>query len=95
MKFRRYYLKGVSYDRVMSEEQFNEIVRNEGIDVAMMQDNAHYDIKFDSDEEMIDYYNDSCLRLINNMRWYLDNLDKVPTFEVEKRKVYKANCGSI
>lgn len=95
MKFRRYYLRGVSYDRVMSDKQFEEIKDRDGIDVAMMQDNAHYDIKFDNDNEMIEYFNDSCLRIMNDTRWYLDNLDKVPTFQVEKRKVYKVNQRSI
>lgn len=95
MKFRRYYLKGASYDRVMSEEQFQALISSHGLEYAMEEDTAHYDIKFDSDEEMIEYFNESCLRVMNDTKWYLNNLDKVPTFDIRNSKVFKGRDRSI
>lgn len=95
MKFRRYYLKGVKYERTLSPEYFDELVSLYGVEYAIEQDTAEYELFFEDREEYDDYLQDSYLKVMNNIRWYLDNLDKVPVFETklcsQNQKLYKVN----
>lgn len=88
MHFRRYYPRGTKYKYVLSDQQFEDLVKKNGLDYAMVRDNAYYEIQFDSIEEQKQMLIDCCDDIIQNTRFYLDNLDKIPEFKVNYRQVF-------
>ncbi len=88
MKYRRYYPKGSHHKYVQSDEQFEETIKQIGFDEAVERDNAQMEIIPESDEEMKQMFFDSCDRVQRNPSFYLDNLDKIPTFTAQISKIY-------
>ena len=85
MYIRRYYPKGNTYNKTLSNEYFNQLVEENGLDFALYQDNANYEIIFESKKERKEYIKHSYEKVMANPRWYLDNLDKLPTFSIHNR----------
>ena len=56
-------------------------------DGAMNVDTADYEIII-SDDEANSWYFDCLQRVIDNPRWYLDNLETLPTFRVDIMKIF-------
>ena len=88
MRIRRYYKKGVSYNYTISEDFLKKINVELGVGRASKIDNASYELILDSEEEERAWFNDSCNRVIANTRWYLDNLDYLPTFRVNLTRLF-------
>lgn len=88
MKYRRYYSRGSNHKYVNSEEQFEKMVGVYGFEAAVELDNANIEIVPETNEEHIKLFNDSCERVMNNTRFYLDNLDKVATFVINIKKIH-------
>jgi len=84
----RYYPKGSKHKFVLSEEQFDEMVKTMGLEEAMERDNACIRLIPETDEEALRMFNESCERVIANPRFYLDNLDIIPTFSMRYRILY-------
>jgi len=85
MYIRRYYPKGNKYNKTLSNDYFNNLVETRGLDFALYQDNANYEIIFESKKERKEYIKSSYERVMANPRWYLDNLEKLPTFSIYNR----------
>ena len=64
------------------------MIEEKGEEVAIRMDNASYDIVLESDEEERSWFFDSCNRVLNDTRWYLDNIDKIPTFRINYSKIF-------
>lgn len=90
MYIRRYYKKGKEIrGKTISDEFFKKLVDSKGIETALFMDNANYDIIFESEEERTQYLNDSYNRVIENIGWYLQNLEEVPTFSASQFIYYE------
>lgn len=94
MKFRRYYDPKKEYDRYIFPElnQFDEYLtamtaKGYSQEDAVNIDNAEYEILLD-EEEQANWFFDSIDRVLQNPRWYLDNLDYIPTFVVDIKKIF-------
>lgn len=87
MMLRRYYKKGVKYKYTISDSYLEKLIVDRGIDEATRIDNASYDIILDSGEEKV-WFDDCCNRIMQNPRFYLDNLDKLATFKVNYTKMF-------
>ena len=81
-------MKGVEYKYTWSDEYFQRMIREKGEKEALRIDNANYEIILESDEEERSWFFDSCNRVLENTRWYLDNLDRIPTFRVNIKKLF-------
>jgi len=88
MKIRRYYKRGQKYPYTISETFLKELTDTKGSERADYIDNASYEIILENIEEEKDWFNDCCIRIINNPRYYLDNLDKLPTFRVAYSRIF-------
>jgi hypothetical protein len=88
MRIRRYYKKGCKYKYTISDEYLNVIALEKGLDQAGKIDNANYELILDNDEEMRDWFFDCLNRVIENPRFYLDNLDYLPTFRVRIQEIF-------
>lgn len=94
MNVRRYYDRRKKYDRVILPEvndvtQYLAIMESKGYEkeAALAIDNAEYEVLLTLDEE--DTWMEDCLnRVIENPRWYLDNLEHLTTFRVHKLHLY-------
>jgi len=89
MMYRRYYPKGSKPRYVLSDEQFEKLVQVHGFELALEKDTACVEVITESSEEAIQLMNEGCDRIINNTRWYLDNLDKIPTFKMRYTDFYE------
>lgn len=89
MQYRRYYPKGSKHNYVISNEQYADMIKKHGEDYAMSHDNASFEIFPETDEEAKELYFQSCQRVIDNPSFYLENLDKIPTFRVRLRKMHQ------
>ena len=89
MNYRRYYPKGSKKFYVLSDEQFNKMVDDLGFEHAIERDNACIELIPETKEEMLNLFFSSCEKVIANTRWYLDNLDKVPTFTIKYGEFYE------
>lgn len=89
MRVRRYYKKGVSYPYTVSEEYLVELVELKGEEEAARIDNASYELILDTEEEELSWFYECCARVYANPRWYLDNIEFLPTFRVKKGNIYK------
>ncbi len=88
MHIRRYYKKGRDYNYTINEKFLQEMKDKMGEERANHIDNASYEIILDTVEEEKQWFNDCCLRVIENPRYYLDNLDSLPTFKVAFSRVF-------
>lgn len=81
---RRYYKKDGLYGKTISDEYFASLVLDRGLDYALKRDNAEYEIVFENKGEANYFLNKSLSRIRLNTRYYLDNLDKLPTFSINR-----------
>jgi len=88
MRIRRYYRRGEAYKYTISDVYYDKLIKKYGIDKASMIDNASYDIILDNDEEEKNWFFDCLSRVQSNTRWYLDNLDYLPTFKISIKKIF-------
>lgn len=88
MKLRRYYPRGSKQKYVISDAQFDDVVERCGPKVALERDNASFEIIPDDIDEAYELFNDCCNRVIENPKFYLENLDKIPTFKIRYRDLY-------
>jgi hypothetical protein len=88
MRIRRYYKKGVNYNYTISEEFLKKMTTDLGKEKTNKLDNASYELILDNEEEERAWFYDCCNRVINNPRWYLDNLDYLPTFRVKYKQLF-------
>ena len=88
MRIRRYYRRGSKPKYTISEEYYKILVRKYGVDRASVIDNANYAIILESDEEEKSWYFDCLSRVLSNPRWYLDNIEFLPTFKVNIKKIF-------
>ena len=88
MRIRRYYKKGGKYPYTWSDEYLAEMQKKLGRDKAERIDNASYEILLESPQEEREWFDDCCLRIINNPRWYLDHLESLPTFYVKMENIF-------
>tara|TARA_Y100000310_G_C20694785_1_gene824824 strand:- start:3433 stop:3717 length:285 start_codon:yes stop_codon:yes gene_type:complete len=88
MRLRRYYKKGVKYKYTISEKYLSYLIERYGDEKAARIDNASFEIILESIEEEKAWLEDCCARIIANTRWYLDNLDKLPTFTIHKKALF-------
>lgn len=88
MKIRRYYKKGIKYKYTISDEFYQKLILEKGQEVADKIDNADKEIVLQSPEEEISWFNDCCNRVRARPRWYLDNLDWLPTFTVNITDIF-------
>lgn len=88
MKYKRFYPPKSKNKFVWSDEQFKEMVAIYGMDTAVEMDTAYIQLVPETVEEHKQLFNDSCERVLLNTRFYLDNLDKIPTFNVSITKVF-------
>jgi len=88
MKYRRYYQKGNKYKFVLNDEQFQELVSAVGFEKALEKDNASIELIPETKEEAKQMFNKSCDNVLKNIRFYLDNLDKIPTFHVNIQEIF-------
>jgi len=91
MMIRRYYKKGVKYPYTICEDYLSTLVTERGSSEANRLDNASYEIVLTSLEEQKDWFFDCLQRVISNPRYYLDNLDKIPTFKVRIKEIFPSN----
>jgi hypothetical protein len=89
MMYRRYYPRGSKPKFVLSDEQFEKLVQVFGFESALEKDSASIDLIPETKEEAIQLMNEGCERVLTNTRWYLDNLDKVPTFKLKYMDFYE------
>lgn len=82
MRIRRYYKRGTSYPYTYSEEYLAKVVEEKGEIEAARLDNASYEIILETIEEEENWFNECLARVYENPRWYLDNIDFLPTFKV-------------
>jgi uncharacterized protein YdiU (UPF0061 family) len=88
MILRRYYKMGQKYKRTYTDEYVDEMKEKLGDEEASNIDNAEYEIVLESLEEQKSWFFDGCRRVMENPRWYLDNLDKIPTFRVKITEIF-------
>ena len=88
MKIRRYYKKGQKFKYTISDEYYEQLVKERGITEANRIDNASKEIILESIEEEHSWFQDCLHRVYNNPRWYLDNLDYLPTFSVDSEVLH-------
>lgn len=96
MKIRRYYNKNVKYERkyypkIHDMEEFSKRISSERLvseEDVMLFDNAEHTIELESEEEEATWFFDCLDRVYRDPRWYLDNLDKLPTFKVRIEKIF-------
>lgn len=88
MRIRRYYKKGIPYRYTISDKFLETLKSEYGEMRAAHIDNASYELILESEEEEKQWFNDCCYRVLANVRWYLDNLDKLPTFTVKWRRIF-------
>jgi hypothetical protein len=88
MKVRRYYRKGVEYKYTWSDEYFERMLSEKGEKEAFRIDNASYEIILESEEEEREWFFDCLQDVLGNTRWYLDNLDRIPTFKVNIKRIF-------
>jgi len=84
MRIERFYRKGLKYPYTVSEKYYKQL-QKEGREYI---DNALQGIVLESDEEEREWFFDCCQRVINNPRFYLDNLDRLCTFRVGIKKIF-------
>ena len=88
MKIRRYYRRGQKYDYYIRDEYYEVLIKKYGVEKAEIIDNAELDIVLEPEEQK-SWFDDCCNRILENPRFYLDNVEKLATFRVQKRNVYK------
>jgi len=91
MMIRRYYRKGVKYNYTICNDYLQKLIGERGQDEASRLDNASYEIILQSKEEQLDWFNDCLRRVIKNPRYYLDNLENIPTFKVRIKEIFPTN----
>lgn len=89
MNYRRYYPKGSKRKYVLNDEQFDELVKLHGFETAVDMDNACIDLVPENDEEALALFNNSCRRVLDNTKFYLEHLDKIPTFSFKYSILYE------
>ena len=89
MNYRRYYPKGSKKTFVINDEQFNKMVKDLGFERAVDKDNADIELIPEDDKEQIDMFFKSCDNVLRYTRFYMDNLDKIPTFRVNYALIYE------
>lgn len=80
MRLRRFYRKGTKYPYYIPDEKIAEYEETGEKEIEFL-DNAEYDILLTKDEQPT-WYLDSLIRVYNNPRQYLDDLDLISTFLV-------------
>ena len=91
MYIRRYYPRGVELTKTFTDDYFNSLVIKYGIEKALLYDNASYEIIFETDEERDEYVTKSYERVYANPRWYIENIENIPT--IGSKKVYDKNIN--
>jgi len=91
MYIRRFYRKGIELPHTFSDKYFEQMVEDYGLNKALAIDNAQYEIIFESRKERNDYFWQSAQRVIDNPRYYLDNLDNIP--EIGNGRVYSEDIS--
>ena len=91
MYIRRFYRKGIELPHTFSDLYFEHLVQEKGLDEALWIDNAQYELVFQDRKERNEYFFNSCQRVINNPRYYLDNLDNIP--EIGNGRVYSGQIS--
>jgi hypothetical protein len=88
LKFRRYYPKGSKHKFVINDEQFKTLVDTYGQEEALERDNASLELIPESKQEMKEAFFNSCDNVLKNTGFYLNNLDKIPTFGVNISEIF-------
>ena len=88
MRIRRFYRKGVPYKYTFTDEYYDKLVLEKGLQEADRLDTAEKEIVLESDEEEREWFFDCLNRVIANPRYYLDNYDKIPTFNINIKKIF-------
>lgn len=88
MNYRRYYPRGSKKAYVLSDEQFDKMVKDLGFEAAVEKDNAQIELVPESVDEALTFFHESCENVIRNTRFYLENLDKIPTFKLRYTDLY-------
>lgn len=88
MFIRRFYRCGFKYNRTYTDEYIKDLIEKLGEEEAMNIDNAEYAIVLENPEEERIWFFESCQRVLDNTRWYLDNLENVPTFKVNVKNIF-------
>jgi len=88
MYIRRYYKKGLKYPYTVGEEYKKKLIEDYGEMRADLIDNADEEVILEGSEEELEWFNDSCERVIANPGFYLANLDKLLTFRVKIQEIH-------
>jgi len=88
MKLRRYYKKGLAYPYTIGEKYYEKLVFEKGRVEADRIDNASYELLLQTPEEENNWFFDCLTRVLNDPRWYLDNLDSLSTFKVKIKNIF-------
>lgn len=89
MKIRRYYPRGSKHKYVISDEQFDMMIEKHGAMKALAIDNAQFEIIPDNANEAFEMFNDCCDRVVKDTSFYMENLDKIPTFKIKYTDIYE------
>ena len=92
MYIRRYYPKGYKYDKTYTDDYFEHMINEYGIDVVMEIDNANYEIIFENEDEKVKYISHSYERVLKDIRYYLDNLRDIPVISSKTVFDGKLSC---
>ena len=88
MFIRRFYKAGTKYKRTYTNEYIQNLIEQVGEEEALKIDNATYALVLETKEEEKSWFFDCCSRVLRNTRWYLDNLDDIPTFRVHIKDIF-------
>jgi hypothetical protein len=96
MEIRRYYKKGVKYPYYI-DDGILEDMRNDFNDIeASALDNAESEIKLSTGEQ-VTWFMETLNNILDNPRYFLDNLDYIPEYQVNWNNYGKRNmkwhCG--
>ncbi len=88
MFIKRFYKAGMKYKRTYTDEYIQKLIEQVGEEEALRIDNATYALVLETKEEEKSWFFDGCNRVLRNTRWYLDNLDDLPTFRVHIKEIF-------
>lgn len=81
-------MKGGNYPYTINDEYLKKLVFDKGEVEAGRIDNASYELILQNEEEEKSWFFDCLQRVIDNPRWYLDNLQYLSTFRVHITKIF-------
>ena len=95
MYLRRFYRAGTKYGRTYTDEYIEKLISQVGDEEAKRIDNATYSLVLETKEEEKSWFFDCCQRVIENPRWYLDNLEYLSVFTVHIKDIFPEKVSEL